>query len=344
MKRWQPQKIIVENEVADNPYTKKILAKFPRAKTRYQDRAKLRLKNDQSDTLLIAKQRGSFVKKCPGTPIYNCCDYYVLNLGIGCFYNCAYCYLHYYMNSPYKVYVNLDDLIREVKDFAAARPDKIIRLGSGEFIDSIGFEEIINTNEILVPELSKIKNLRLEVKTKSADVGRLLELKHQGRVVVSWSVNALKVAAAEEAEAAPVEQRLEAARRCQAAGYKIGFHFDPLIFHPGWESGYREVVDSIFRTIKPENIAWLSLGALRFNSDLKPIIQRKFPDSKIVYEEMLPGLDGKLRYFITIRQRMFSALLDYIRAYADDVPVYLCMENNDLAREVGATPAFSLQD
>jgi len=246
------------------------------------------------------------------------------------------------MNSPYKVYVNLDDLIKEVEEFAAARPNKLIRLGSGEFIDSIGFEEILSINEILIPTLSKIKNLRLEVKTKSAAVDHLLGLEHHGRVVVSWSVNAFKVAAAEETEAASLEERLEAARRCQAAGYKIGFHFDPLILHRGWERGYREMVDLIFKTIKPDNIAWVSLGALRFNSDLKPLIQRKFPDSRIIYAEMLPGLDGKLRYFITIRQRMFSALLEYIHAYSSDVPVYLCMENNELAREVGAIPAFSL--
>ena len=271
-RRWQPRKIIVENDIAENLYAKKILAKFAGIETVHQEHAQLRLKNDQRDTLLIAKQRGDFIKKCPGTPIYNCCDYYILNLGIGCFYNCTYCYLHYYMNSPYKVYVNLDDLIKEVEEFAATRPEKIIRLGSGEFIDSIGFEEILNINEILIPTLSRIKNLRLEIKTKSAAVDQLLGLKHHGRVVASWSVNALKVAEAEEAEADSLSERLAAAGRCQAAGYKIGFHFDPLIFYPDWESGYREVVDLIFKTIKADNIAWISLGALRFNSDLKPII------------------------------------------------------------------------
>ena len=114
-RRWQPRKIIVENDIAENLYAKKILAKFAGIETVHQEHAQLRLKNDQRDTLLIAKQRGDFIKKCPGTPIYNCCDYYILNLGIGCFYNCTYCYLHYYMNSPYKVYVNLDDLIKEVR-------------------------------------------------------------------------------------------------------------------------------------------------------------------------------------------------------------------------------------
>ena len=162
----------------------------------------------------------------------------------------------------------------------------------------------------------------------------MLSLEHRGRVVVSWSVNTVEVARQEESGASSITDRLDAAYKCREAGYKIGFHFDPLIYYPGWEAGYKETVDMIFSKIKPESISWISLGALRFNPELKPVIRRKFPDSKIIYEEMLPALDGKLRYFITIRRQMYRELIKYIRAYSPPAPVYLCMEKNSLAEDV----------
>ncbi len=285
---------------------------------------------------IIAK-KSSFIKKCPCTPKYASCNYYVLNLGIGCTFNCTYCFLHHYMNSPFVIYSNTDKIADEVKELCARHPQKTIRLGSGEFVDSLGFDALTGLNKSLIPQISKIKNLLFEVKTKSADVAPLLDLEHNGRVVVSFSVNTPKIIESEEALASKLNERIEAAAKCQAAGYKIGFHFDPLIYHDGWREGYRQVVDDIFKVIEPKNIAWISLGALRFNASLKPIIQKKFPASNIVYAEMVPGLDAKLRYFIAIRKELFKALTSYIRAYSPQVWVYLCMESKELAKEVGLT-------
>lgn len=329
------QKIIVEEEVAGKAITKDITNRFKDIPVEYVTEAKTRKNGFKGGQLVVAKQKSSFVRKCPGTPGYSCCDYYILNIGIGCQFNCTYCFLHHYMNSPFIIYVNTEDALEEVRQFCARHSNKVIRLGSGEFIDSVGFDKLANFNQVLVPELSRISNLLFEVKTKSDKVGHLLNLEHRGRVVVSFSVNTEEVIRKEESEAASLQQRLQAAKKCQEAGYKIGFHFDPLIHYSGWEAGYKQVVDLIFEHIKTKNIAWISLGALRFNPHLKPIIQRRFPESRIVYGELVPGLDGKLRYFITIRKKMFKALVGYIRAFSNQVPVYLCMENKSLAKEVG---------
>lgn len=336
------RKIIVEESIAHQLLTRDIISRFPRVSVDYVEQVKDAKEGFKGDELLIAKQKGRFIKKCPGTPKYRCCDYYVLNLGIGCFFECTYCYLHYYRNSPLVIYVNLDDLVAEVKKFCRNHDERIIRLGSGEFIDSVGFDEIVNLNQILVPTLSQIANLIFEIKTKSKEIKHLLKLNHRGRVVVSWSVNAVPIVEKEEAKADSLHERLIAASLCQQAGYRLGFHFDPLIHYPGWEKGYAEVVNLIFKHIEPKNIAWISLGALRFNPDLKPIIRKKFPQSRLIYGELIPGLDGKLRYFIAIRRKMFATLVKLIRGYTNKVPIYLCMENKSLAEEVGAVAGFTL--
>lgn len=334
------QKIIVEQDVASSRFTQKILSRFAHVPVEYVNNVKLWKNGFNSNQLVVAKQKSRFIKQCPGTPIYNCCDYYVLNLGIGCFYSCTYCFLHYYMNSPYLVYVNLEDLVVEVQNLCQQTPNKIFRLGSGEFIDSLGFDELVNFSPFLVESLASVPNLIFELKTKSANINHLLNLNHGGRTVVSWSVNTKQIAEQEERGTACLEARIQAAALCQQAGYKVGFHFDPLIYYPGWEAEYKEVVELIFQSINPQNIAWISLGALRFNPVLKPVIQKKFPGTKIIYGELVSGLDGKLRYFRAIRQKLFRTLVNYIRQHSQDVPVYLCMESKEIAEEVGALAPF----
>jgi spore photoproduct lyase len=334
------QKIIVEEEIAGLSKTKDIISRFKGVPVEYTTSVKRQKSGYKNAELIIAKQRGPFIKKCPGTCGYSCCDYYIINLGIGCSFNCTYCYLNQYMNTPFIAYVNIEDAVDEIKKFCSDKSSKIVRLGSGEFIDSIGFDGITNYNKVLIPKISNIANLLYEIKTKSSQIDHLLELKHNNKVVISWSLNTEKVIAEDELGAANLNDRIKAAKKCQEAGYKIGFHFDPLIYYDNWQTDYKNVVDLIFKNINPENIAWISLGALRFNPKLKKIIMKKFPNSRIIYEELIPGLDGKLRYFIAIRKKMFKTMVRYIGAYSKDTPVYLCMENKSLAREVGAIPSF----
>jgi len=337
---WAPSKIIIEKSVAKEPITKNVLSKFTSVPVEYADEVKLKKTGFKTGELLIAKQKGRFLKKCPCTPKHHSCNYYVLNLGIGCTFNCTYCFLHHYMNTPFMVYANTAGLIDEVEEFSLRNPDKTFRIGSGEFVDSVGFDELTGLNQTLIPTISRNKNILFEVKTKSRRIEHLLNLEHNNRVVVSWSLNTEKVIRQDEQGAAPLKERIEAARLCEEAGYKIGFHFDPLIYYPSWEEDYRQVVSRLFEHVKAENIAWISLGALRFNPSLKPIIKQKFPHSRLVYGELVPGADGKMRYFIAIRQKMFEALMKFIRSYSTEVPVYLCMESKELAKQMGVIAKF----
>jgi spore photoproduct lyase len=149
--------------------------------------------------------------------------------------------------------------------------------------------------------------------------------------VVSWSLNSEKIAAQEEFGAPPVHERIHAARIISQAGYRVGFHFDPLVLYKGWEAGYREVIQSLLAQIDREKIAWISLGSLRFPTALKSLIRKRFPKTKMIYGEFITGRDGKLRYAKPLRRRLFQKIYDeLIRSGAGDIPVYLCMESKDI--------------
>jgi spore photoproduct lyase len=93
-----------------------------------------------------------------------------------------------------------------------------------------------------------------------------------------------------------LKERISAAKRRTDAGFKVGFHFDPIIYSHGWEKEYEETVNLIFDNIKPSSIAWISLGTLRFSPGLKKIAQNRFQKNTFLDEELILGFDRKIRY------------------------------------------------
>ncbi|MBF0467894.1 MAG: DNA photolyase, partial [Desulfamplus sp.] len=82
--------------------------------------------------------------------------------------------------------------------------------------------------------------------------------------------------------------------------------------------------------ILPESIVWISLGTFRFMPQLKQIIEKRFPHSKIPYGEFITGLDNKMRYFKPLRIDLYQKIVSCIREYAPEVLIYFCMEDRDV--------------
>jgi spore photoproduct lyase len=286
-------------------------------------------------SLLITRQKGDFVKGCPGTHHRICCGYQIINLVVNCPIDCSYCILQGYLNNPaITMYVNIDELCAQVEGRLSGDPQRIFRLGTGELADSLAFDGMTRFSTVLVPFFAGKKNAIFELKTKTDEVNNLLDLDHGGKTVVSWSINPEKVIAEEERNASTLEERLSAAEECQQQGYPIGFHFDPLIYYSEWERDYREVIEKVFERIDGKGIIWISLGGFRFPPYLKPIIRNRFPASKILLGELLPGNDGKFRYLKSIRVGMYRKIVGWLRDYEPSLFIYLCMESRDVWEKV----------
>lgn len=347
-----PSKIFVEKKIADLPVTQRILTKLPHlCPIIFEDLTRLIIEhssnfqeNDAKDKpLVLAFQKGEFLKWCPGTRNYICCGYQILNLVNNCEINCSYCILQGYLNSPFIiVYVNIEDMFTELEKKLSEHPEKIFRIGTGELADSLSTDHLTEYSPQLVSFFADKENAIIELKTKSTLIENFINLDHNGRTAVAWSLNTPKVIASEESFAPSLEERLAAAKQCLQARFKLAFHFDPMIYYHGWEEDYHFVIQKIFQSIKPKNIIWISLGALRYPPHLDQIIRQNHPQSKIVYGELFPGKDGKLRYFKPIRIEMFSKMYQWIKELAPEVFVYLCMESSEVwQKSFGWTPKNS---
>ena len=61
-----------------------------------------------------------------------------------------------------------------------------------------------------------------------------------------------------------------------------------------------------------------------------------------MYAELVPGADGKMRYFKPLRTEMYVKMFAWIRRYTADTGLYLCMESQEIWHKVfGHAPACS---
>ncbi len=341
------KKIFVEEGAARYSVTKKILSKLPGIPVEPPPNAALGINSDMSamgkEYLHLLYYRGNFLKPCPGTRKYICCGYQILNFASNCPLDCSYCILQSYFNQPnLRIFVNLQENLEQVLLIIDSHPGKIFRIGTGEFADSLALDHITGVSELLIPEFSKRKNSILELKTKTNQIKGLLKSKYRDRIVVSWSLNSPFISAHEEHKAISLKKRLEAARLCQSEGFAIGFHFDPLVFHDNWEYEYFKTIELMDKYIDPKGIIWISMGALRFMPDLKSVIRKRHPETKILKGEFILGMDGKMRYFKPIRINLFSFMQKALNKWYPDIGLYLCMESDEVwQKSLGWSPKDS---
>lgn len=341
----QPETIYIEKDIEDCSLTRRILRKFPFVKkitfTNHNDCLRFNRNgspisnyNLRAKTLFLIKERYDFIKPCPCSKDVIGCGHYVLNTGFGCISECSYCFLQNYTNAiGITLPVNIEDFLDRLESFLKTKQGPL-RIGTGEFIDSLALDDLTGFSSILIDFFSKAKNATLELKTKSNNIKNILKLKHNKKTVISWSLNPQSIIEADEWRTNNLDQRLKAARECCDAGYLVGFHFDPIIYSANWERLYRELVAKLFNKINPNNIAWISLGTFRFTPKLKTIVEQRFPKSKILDEELMLGFDKKLRYSPEQRVRIYKKMFSWIRDYSDSVLVYLCMEPEEIWKAV----------
>lgn len=348
---YRPEHIWIDRQVQDSPVTANVLRQLPHVPADVIDAApptaafttQGALITASKKQLYITAQKGRFVRDCPGFTSSSpdsqlCCGYMIVDLVYNCDYDCTYCYLQNYVNMPYlTVYANVEQLFDELAAVLLARPSQLVRIGSGEFSDSLSLDPLTGLSGLLVPFLRQFPNVLFEFKTKSDLVDQLLDLQPQGRVMVSWSLNPELVVQREEHKTASLAARLRAAQRCRDAGYKIALHFDPLLYYAGWEADYEPFVEQVCGALSADDVAYMSMGSLRFVPALKSVVQARFPKDRLMSAELVPGSDGKMRYFKPLRTEMYTKMVGWIRHYMPDTPIYLCMESPAVWRKVFGT-------
>jgi len=335
------EKIYIDRSMQDVPLTGRVLSRMPDLPVEIVDPDNFphgELGGKQS--LYLKEYKGKFLRFCPGTRYYHCCGYRIIHIGEGCPMACSYCILQaYFQDNVLKVWANQNDLFDELGKAFSADISTRYRVGTGEFTDSLALEAVTGYSRDLVEFLGDYSNVCLELKSKIIDLSWMDVVKRTDRLLPAWSLNAPFVNEHEEFGVSTLKERLEAARICAEAGFRVCLHFDPIIRFDGWREGYAEIIDMIFDYVKPEQIAYFSLGSFRHMPHLKPIIEQNFPETTYIYDEFITGNDNKMRLLRPLRLRQFKFIVDRLRKHGMDKQLYFCMESTENWQDVfGYTP------
>jgi len=344
--------IFVERGCADAPLAKRVIrAAANRVPIVHVDDARELAKPDPSACdpfgagkrrMIIARRKTPFLMACPaGSSRFACCGYLVLTLASNCPMDCSYCFLQEYLadNPAFQVYANFTDSFDELDRLIRSAPEKHFRVGTGELADSLAFDSMTGMSRELIDFFSSRENLTLELKTKTDEIENLLAMDPRGHVLVSWTLSTDQVFRSSEYRTAPPSARIKAARAVLEAGYRVAFHFDPLIAYENAERDYIELIDELLETVPPKNISFISIGGLRMTPGLRNVARRRFANDPMLCGEDVLASDGRYRAFVPLRLKLYRTLAERFRNCGAEIPAYLCMEPAAIHERVfGAVP------
>lgn len=259
-----------------------------------------------------------------------CCNLRTIDAIQGCGFGCSYCSVQtFYEPKSISVETNLAEKLKRVR----LDPHKKYHVGSGQSADSLFLG---NRSGILTAQLefaARNPNVLLEFKTKSKNMGAILEADVPANVFVSWSLNPKIIIDNEERLTASLEDRLAAARRVANKGVLVGFHFHPMIHYRGWKEDYTDLIQAVTSTFSPQEVALVSFGTLTFIKPAIKSLRLKGLPSKVLQIPM-EETAGKLSYPTRLKEEMFGVAWEAFRGWHDGVFFYLCMESRELWESV----------
>ncbi|MBN1848713.1 MAG: hypothetical protein JW932_09025 [Deltaproteobacteria bacterium] len=315
MSAWRPKEIIIHEKVRNDPVTNHVIEQCPGIPVKYIDNGIPKkivecseiLRNSGNSMLdkIIAGKQVLYI--APATHVVDvftmpddriiCPHFDRLKLASnGCFYQCDWCYLKltYRAAFPFITIRAQYDKIKEQIHKRLSQTSEPVIFNTGELADSLSMEHLTRAAQEFIPWVANSENGYLFMLTKSDNVDDILDLYHNNRAIIAWSMNNAEVSKKYEIGAPPFERRLKAAEKVQKAGYPIRIRIDPIIPFQGWQEAYAETIKTIFSTISPERV---TLGTLRFEEgfyNMRKTIFTSGPDLPKFMEEMESMFPPKL--------------------------------------------------
>lgn len=278
------------------------------------------------------ERKTKFVDIFRTTPANTVCpNFYVLAHADGCGFpaECSYCYLKssfWYLSAP-QVFTNLDKLLEEVRAWLARDELESYVLNMGNLSDSLTFENV----RPLVRQLVGLFRQEAEAKgrphalllvTKGGveECRPLLAERPCRNVIISFSLNSPEAARDHERGAAPVADRLDAAHKLKAAGWRVRARIDPMIL--GYD--YAWLISQV-RALAPERV---TIGSLRAEPNLPRFVENGLFDAL----EPPPSKNGLARYPREQRLALYRQAVEGLRGLC---PLGLCEETPDVWDALG---------
>lgn len=329
-------KVFIEQDIQQNPYTLKILSQIKYNEKLIIDNMddiwgrvkKPYLQKRETLNLFIATKKGTLVKEAPVAYGHGHEKHFYYIHAYNCIYECQYCYLQGYFNTPDLVlFVNHEQIIEQMKDLIELKENENAWFHAGEYSDSLNLSHITQELDLYFDFFRKHPKCRMELRTKSVNIKELLRLQPVDNVYVSFTISSSQGAKAFDYKCPTVSSRLKAIKKLVAHGYNIGIHFDPIIYHEDFLKEYKELLRELALVLPPNKLGYISIGVVRFTKDVYREVENNYPDSKIHTQDLIKSFDGKVRYNMPMRMWMMNSVKELCLSHEyESEKIYLCME------------------
>ena len=330
-------KVYVEENIQNSPRVLNILNKVkaePLILQSYDEiwgkSKKPYLHKRDSLNLFLAEKKGQLLKLAPdaygqaGEP-----HYYFIH-AYNCIYECQYCYLQGYFNTPDIVlFVNHEEIMEEMQKTLDSHPCTRVWFHAGEFSDSLALTHLTGELELYHAFCKRNPNAVIELRTKSVNTKELLNLEPLDNFIISFSLSPQKMGKTIDLKTPSTQARLKTMSDLKTKGFKLAAHFDPIIYQEEFKTQYDELLVQMKELEINPALQYLSLGVVRFTKDVYREVERNYPDSPIHSTPMIKSFDNKVRYNHPMRMWIMNTVKELaLKHGVKSEAIYLCMEEN----------------
>jgi hypothetical protein len=270
---------------------------------------------------------------------------YEFQTAYGCLHRCKYCSA---AGEPVVTFaLNVEDLIRQkIAPLLKANPWLKVFRYQTQVSDEPCFEPEYDTVRPLA-EFFATTDRFLLLHTKSANTDWLTKLHHNGHTIVCWSLTSGTVSREIEKRTGTTQERVEAARRCQAAGIPIRYKFKPIVPVKGWREEARRTIQLAFEQTQPDVVS-LCVMMWMTSEEFDQLFDPAQFDEQFVDEMHQDAAFMKERasgpFPHRVRAEIYGFYIDEIRKAAPQVPISLSTETAEMWELLGPRLGFGPYD
>lgn len=326
------QTIYIEKNILSHPRVKRILNQFDvnsqiiecdYYKEVFNPKSQNFRIQKQNPALILAEKHDSRVLATPpGFGVGGEKNYYFSHM-LNCLYDCRYCFLQgMYSSANYVLFINYEEFMHDIKhiDDTANSPNYFF---SGYDCDSLAYEPVSHFLKEFLPFFASLNNSVLELRTKSTNVKELLNHKSFKHCIVAFSFTPDEISQLVEHKVPSITKRLSAMKAVADHGWQIGLRFDPLIYHPEFETIYQKLIDDIFKSISNDCLHSISIGPLRFPDKMYQKIIKLHPNDKLLTHPFYRR-GNVFSYKSELENAMKSCVKRLLENYVDETLLFEC--------------------
>ena len=321
--------IYVEKKILDNKNTLEILSKFRDAKIIEIDNYKEVFSSNNQDfhlqklgqNLILASNKPNMIYE--GAVVcedFENDNFYYTSSIINCVYDCEYCYLQgVYSSGNIVIFVDIEKVFEEVEELYNKL--KSLYLCVSYDTDLLAIENICSFSEKWYHFIKDKKNLKIELRTKSANIDKFLNLDVLDNFIIAFTLSPEGIALKNEKYTASLKNRVKAIKELQNKGWKVRICIDPLIYIDDFEKNYSEMIEYLFSEIDKNKVIDVSIGVFRTSKEYLKKMRNQNKKSEILYYPF-ECIDGVYTYSNKLKSYMIDFIKEKFLKYIDNERIY----------------------